>query len=126
MLCQTTPIQEPSTVFCLYKSYTQVVSKLNLGYIVLINNTLYSSTEYTASYRQVNYAHIGMYLIYLGAVLGSNGLISFFPNTSFINRDILPAEVSGTPMDFEAMRISICFPSISTDWNSKSAFFDNR
>lgn len=50
-----------------------------------------------ASYQQVNYAHIGMYLIYLGAVLGSNGLISFLANTSFIKRDILPVEVSGTP-----------------------------
>ena len=46
---------------------------------------------------KLNYAQTGIYLMYLGAVLGSTGRISFLLTASFINRDILPADVSATP-----------------------------
>ena len=46
---------------------------------------------------KLNHAQIGMYLMYLGAVVGSTGRINFLLTVSFIKRDILPADVSATP-----------------------------
>lgn len=79
------------------KCFKQVTSKLKSHLTTLKTNNLQKHRDSTANCQQVNYAHIGMYRIYLGAVLGSNGLMSFLVNTSFIKREILPAEVSGTP-----------------------------
>lgn len=46
---------------------------------------------------KLNHAQAGMYFMYLGAVVGSTGRISFLLTASFIKRDILPADVSTTP-----------------------------
>lgn len=46
---------------------------------------------------KLNYAQSGTYLIYRGAVVGSKALMSFCSTASFINLEILPADVLGTP-----------------------------
>ena len=46
---------------------------------------------------KLNYTHTGMYFIYLGAVVGSSGLIYFFATAYFINLEALPDDESFKP-----------------------------
>ncbi len=46
---------------------------------------------------KLSYAHQGIYLIYLGAVFGSSGFIKSLSRASFINLDMVPADVSFNP-----------------------------
>ena len=63
----------------------------NSQWIIIIIMTSWQVTS------KLNHAQIGMYFMYLGAVVGSTGRISFLLTASFIKRDILPADVSATP-----------------------------
>ena len=57
--------------------------------------------EKSASYQQVtsklNYAQKGIYFIYLGAVLLSNGLIKLRSTANLMRRETLPDEDIGIP-----------------------------
>lgn len=49
---------------------------------------------------KLNYAHVGMYLIYRGAVSGSRGLMSLWLTASLMSLDMLPVNESFTPNRF--------------------------
>ena len=74
------------------------------------------STDKKRVLRQVtgklNYAQIGIYLIYRGAVSGSTGFIRFFPCTSFINRDTIPDEDILSPKRSLSEVFDIASPSM--------------
>lgn len=91
-------------IFCIQ----QVAGKLNFFNILYIYTAL--STISCAFFidllfrgplwqvtGKLNHAHIGTYFIYLGAVVGSNGLSKPQLCASFINLDTLPDEVSFNP-----------------------------
>ena len=46
---------------------------------------------------KLNHAQMGMYLMYLGAVVGSSGFISFNVTASLIRRDTVPDAESFNP-----------------------------
>ena len=68
--------------------------------VALLLNSL-KSKKLQKTIQTIFYAPHFISLVVLVGMLylffGSNGLISFFASTSLIKRDILPAEVSGTP-----------------------------
>lgn len=49
---------------------------------------------------KLNYAHVGMYFIYRGAVSGSRGLMSLWITASLMSLDMLPVNESFTPKRF--------------------------
>ena len=49
---------------------------------------------------KLNYAHVGMYFIYRGAVSGSRGLMSLWLTASLMSLDMLPVNESFTPNRF--------------------------
>ena len=49
---------------------------------------------------KLNYAHVGMYFIYRGAVSGSRGLMSLWLTASLMSLDMLPVSESFTPKRF--------------------------
>ena len=71
---------------------------------VLLISALQLPLAVKTAFRQVagklNYPHIGIYLIYRGAVLGSNGFKSPLTTASLINRDTWPDDVTFSPYRF--------------------------
>ena len=49
---------------------------------------------------KLNYAHVGMFFIYRGAVSGSSGLMSLCLTASLMSLDMLPVNESFTPKRF--------------------------
>ena len=72
----------------------QVTGKLDFPGFISFSNR---KTPFRQVTGKLSYAHIGMYFIYLGAVSGSNGRISFFSTASLIIRETIPDDETFNP-----------------------------
>lgn len=71
-----------------------------ISWYLLHVNVKWACNKLNQVASKLNYAHVGMYFIYRGAVSGSRGLMSLWLTASLMSLDMLPVNESFTPNRF--------------------------